>query len=604
MVDSARAVAEYASFQAFINCYLREIDEGIWLSQSELRDKVPTIDASDFVGQALELRLIEQDTVLLLDIAYRSEVGRHQIAKGFCVQHGRVQQEGFWSLLLLLVKEIFSSRSQSNSSRLKRKQLELTHRLTDSLQNMTRYLEQRWKDDYEPAVDFCGAEQCLVFGHWLHPTPKSRQGILDWQHAIVAPEMQGKFQLHYFAVKRSLIEQKSVLDVSAEQAIADQLGTGFDVAVSDDEVLIPTHPLQAQWLLFKPNVKEWLMQGLMRNLGPLGPDYCATSSVRTVYSPQSDWMFKLSLPVKITNSLRQNRNHELRAGVTMASLLARLNFSARFPQFQIISDPAYLTVKTQDQSESGFEVILRENIFKRDAANNVVCLAALLQDPWHPEQAQSELKRLIIEQANREDRTPAAVSRDWFDHYWRCAIEPCIQLFDTHGIALEAHQQNSLLSLHDGYPAIYFYRDNQGFYLAENLRPSLCEAHPPLRECDELFYPREMILDRFGYYLVVNQLFAVIHRFGADGLLTEKELLDDVRARLRRLLPKLTGNGRGFVERLLTRPSLAAKANLLTRVDDIDELDAELEMAVYCQLSNPLVESSSNRQLGKAVEYA
>lgn len=604
----SRDIAEQASFQAFVNCYLREVDAGRWVSARSFRRQFPSASVCLEGEQLLRLRLPGQQTVLLFDVLYRSEVGRHQIVSAFVWQNDELQHEGYWSVILLLVKELFHNRAVSIngsavSGRLKHRQLELTHRLTDSLQNMTRYLEQRWQQPFTPPLTFCPAEQSLIFGHWLHPTPKSRQGILDWQHELLTPELQGEFQLYYFAVHRDLVEQRSVLPESAEWLTRQTLGEEAD-ALDGHEVLVPTHPLQAQWLMSRPQVREWLLDGRLRELGPMGPCYRATSSVRTLYAPDQPWMFKLSLPVKITNSLRQNKNHELRAGVLMAGLLKKLAFSARFPQFQIILDPAYLTVKTPGGEESGFETIIRENPFAVDPGQPLACLAALVQDAWHPDQPASALKQLVLTQAAKEQRAPDQVALDWFEAYWRCAIEPCILLFDWHGIALEAHQQNSLLQLEDGYPTTYFYRDNQGFYLADNERSQLLQWQPELHGNCELFYPPEMIADRFGYYLIVNQLFSVVHRMGADQLVGETRLLTIVQEKLDVLAMTLSGNGRLLVERLLSAPSLPAKANLLTRVEDIDELEAELELASYGSINNPLKIEGRHHECGREVEYA
>ncbi|WP_439510548.1 IucA/IucC family C-terminal-domain containing protein [Marinimicrobium koreense] len=225
-----------------------------------------------------------------------------------------------------------------------------------------------------------------------------------------------------------------------------------------------------------------------------------------------------------------------------------------------------------------------------------------MQEPWHPRQRRAVLTELIERQALEEGRAPGAVARDWFDAYWHCAVEPCLVLFDHHGIALEAHQQNSLLRLAEGYPETYYYRDNQGFYLDEQQKPKLLQWQPTLDADSDLFYPTDAILDRFGYYLLVNQVFAVVDRLGADGLLAEAELIERVRDKLEALRLTLSGNGRVLIERWLTQTQLPAKANLLTRVEDIDELEADMELAAYTTIDNPLcVAARIERPLEEAV---
>ena len=74
-------------------------------------------------------------------------------------------------------------------------------------------------------------------------------------------------------------------------------------------------------------VRVLVRSGDIRHLGPAGPLFTATSSVRTVYCQDSAWMPKFSLPVRITNSKRVNRRHELEAGVAVDGRLRSKNQS-------------------------------------------------------------------------------------------------------------------------------------------------------------------------------------------------------------------------------------------------------------------------------------
>lgn len=600
-----RALAERASFQAFINGYLREIDGGSLWSIRQWRQRYPEAEISLAGDTLIELRLPAQDSVYLLDLSYVSRVGCHRIRAVFCRSSNQWAQESFWSALLALMKEIYQGRRVWVEGPIKTRQLELTYRLTDSLQNMIVYLQNRLRQQNQPDADeFIAAEQALVFGHWLHPTPKSRQGILDWQHTLFAPECGGEFPLHYFAVDRSLVMSATAEDGLDPESIALTAAEWPLEILQENEILVPSHPLQAQWLLSRPELQSYLRDGRIRSLGMMGRNFTATSSVRTVYSADFPWMFKFSIPVKITNSLRQNKKHELSAGLLMTRLCAGLDFFARHPQFSLIADPAYMTVEIPECRESGFEWIIRRNPFLRDAAQQKITLAALLHDGGVRPGEQSLLQRTLERLAQREMRDPLAVATDWFDRYWACAMEPLLRLLDEWGIALEAHQQNSVLDIRDGYPRHYFYRDNQGFYLARSEYKKLLGRLPQLAGCAELFYEKSMLFDRFGYYLLFNQLFAVIARLGSDGYGDEQFWLERSREKLRALQRDLTGLGREFIQRCLHSASLPSKANLLTRIQDIDELEAEMEMAVYVDIANPLLESGAHKLSATRVEYA
>lgn len=596
-----RVVAERASFQAFINGYLREVDGGSRWSIHQWQQRYPEATLPLTGPTLIELRLPAQECVLLLDVAYVSLVGCHKIQAVFCRRGVNWSRDGFWNALLALVKEIYQGRRVWVDGPVKTRQLELTYRLTDSLQNMIVYLRN---NPTAHAEDFIAAEQGLVFGHWLHPTPKSRQGILDWQHALFAPECHGEFQLHYFAVERCLVATGAAEDNLDPETIALEAGDWPLEILQENEILIPCHPLQAQWLIARQELQPYFRDGRIRSLGNLGRTFTATSSVRTVYRADFPWMFKFSIPVKITNSLRQNKKHELSAGLMMTRLCGSLDFFARFPRFSLVADPGYMAVEIADLKESGFEWIIRRNPFMRDHARQKVTMAALLQDSWHSDAPQSLLQRIIELQAQREARNAQTVARDWFDAYWNCAVEPLLHLLDEWGIALEAHQQNSVIDVSEAYPGHYFYRDNQGFYLARSQHKKLLTRLPQLAGCPELFYETSMLFDRFGYYLLFNQLFAVIARLGKDGYADEHFWLQRSREKFQALQRQLTGLGRDFIQRCLHSATLPSKANLLTRIQDIDELEAEQEMAVYVDIANPLQISHKQSTAAVVVEYA
>ena len=598
MGPSARAIAEQASFQAFLHGYLQEIDSGDWLTASQ-RTQDP---ASRFSGPwSCELALNTQRSRLAVDILYRSPLGRHR--------YGRVRQwlngRHCWSdvepfqAICLLVRELYALSGGMVPELRKLRELEFLHRLTDSYGVMTRYLEQRRNDPRLQANRFIDSEQSLVFGHATHPTPKSRQGMSEWQQGAYAPELTGRFRLHYFLVHRDCVQEDSDGPLSAS-VMAETLlqHDRASLNLPDNHALIPAHPLQAQWLQAQPGVLDAINQGLIHPMGALGPAFSATSSVRTVYSEQVEWMLKFSIPVKVTNSLRVNKAHELRAGVVMSRLIRQTGIGESEPGFRILQDPAYLTVALPGQTESGFEVIFRNNPFPPGQDQGVISIAALTQDPLPGRN--SRLLDLIEGLALNENRSLADVSRDWFQQYLLCAIGPALRLYDEHGIALEAHQQNSLLDIDGGYPSCYYYRDNQGYYLSESFRSQLTEQCPDLAETPELFYRDAMIRDRFCYYLIVNQLFSVMARFGVDDLIPETVLIKQFRHFLRSERTQLHGPAGTLVNLLLEDSRLPYKANLLTRIHDVDELNAELEMAVYTGIANPLrpvTQKTPNRNL-------
>lgn len=577
-MQSSRQIAEIATFQSFANCYLREVNPGI---RAMHRAAGGTVDC-------VEWSLPRQQMILRAEVTSPSLCGPHHFGRVW----GRGVSDATWrhieliSALHILVHECYRQVDEAQADALRGFELELLMRVLESYQQTALYIDRAAP---EPADGghFIEAEQSLVFGHWQHPTPKSRQGMTYWQQESYAPELRGQFKLHYFAAKRGDIRHDCARAVAAPEIVRSLVGPDANgIALGDDEYLLPMHPLQAEALLLDPDIRGLLGEGRLRHLGPAGPAFTATSSVRTVYGADADWMLKFSLPVRITNSVRLNRRQELEAGVAMAKLIDRIGFAERSRNFRIIQDPAYITLDLPGRSESGFEVILRENPFAGSGGRGVVTVAALTADPLPG--APSRLARLVETAALRAGENLADAALAWFRRYLDCAVEPLVRLYDDFGIALEAHQQNSLLDVGSGYPSVSYYRDNQGFYLSERYRSLIAGHVPETERIASLYFAESEIRDRFAYYLIVNQVFSVISRMGHDGLCDESLLLRELRAHIERYATRMSGAGRDFARHVLDLPTIVSKANLTTRLYDVDELQSSNAPSLYRPVPNPL----------------
>ncbi|RYD23133.1 MAG: short-chain oxidoreductase [Verrucomicrobiaceae bacterium] len=599
--------AAAASLQAFCNCYLREVDGGLWLDPASFTARSGLAPGAG-VRHVVELPLPHGRTTLALFVRYRSLVGRHAIAE----VHERPVGSPVWRRLdgltaqLRLIDEIYARHPGSPQ------RLELISRVVESHQVMDRYLTHRVaaKDDGKPAhqTSFIDSEQAVVTGHWLHPTPKSRQGMHAWQHPIYTPELNGHFRLQFFAARHGLVIQECLLDSPAEALSLEIACHGLEDTrhlhelVSRGYCILPVHPLQAAWLHEQPHVRELLATKSLLALGELGPSFTPTSSVRTVYSEKLDWMLKLSIPVKLTNSLRLNLKSELGDSVWVSQLLRKCRVEDEFPGFFLLEDPAYLGLDLPGMEETGFEAIFRTNPFRNRARHHAVhSIAALTEDPLH-EADHSRLCDLVRRLAEQRGLVLAEAARRWFDAYWEVAIAPVLGVYERHGIALEAHQQNVVIAFDaDGVPTASYYRDIQGTALSESHRESLVDLVPQLDALPKVFEPDDTIRNGLGYYLFFNHLYAIIHRFGADALLDEQDLLRLTRDKLVALRAGMDGLGAALIDMLLENDSLPCKANLLTRVEDRDEIESECELAVYAPIANPLAKGGAKDE-GKARE--
>ena len=578
MPPSSQAVAEAAAFRSFANGYLREIDPGIRVRHA-LPDGPP--------ARCVEWNLRSRRLAIRSEILSPSLCGAHAFGRLWT----RHPHEPRWRAvapmraLQELLGEAYSRADEGRGETARERELELLGRVLDSYRETARLLDLAGQE--ADATGFIAAERALVFGHWLHPTPKSRQGLTTWQARAYAPEEGGAFRLAVFAAQASLVRHDSAETRAAPDLALDLIGS--DAARLDlraGEIALPMHPLQAEALMLEPHVAALVEAGRLRPLGAFGPRFTATSSLRTVYAAESPWMAKFSLPVTLTNSLRVNRLAELKAGVAMARLLAKSGFGAHHPNFRILADPAYLTLHSPGREESGFETVLRENPFRNGAERGVATLAALTAEPLPGRP--SRLEALLRQVCPEGSAARAQAARTWFGRYLDCMLEPVVALYDGHGIALEAHQQNALLDVASGWPERGFYRDNQGFYLSEAARPRLLRDAPETGSIASLYFADGEIRRRLAYYLVVNQIFSVIARMGHDGLAREETLLDDLVRRLEAMAHRMTGAGRAFARSVLDGPTLCTKANLRVRLCDRDELASGDGSSNYIDMPNPL----------------
>lgn len=570
------AIAAAATFQSFANCYIREIDAGCAACMALDGCERRCLDWY-LSGPRLHLRAVLTSESQVGPKAFGALFSRHSGERGWR------EIDPLWAVQCLVQDLAEKTKHESRPGA----GLELMLR---TLQSCARIADLAAQTAAQPLDNrpqgFIESEQSLVFGHWMHPTPKSLTGMSDWQSAVYAPEGGGRFALTYFAAPRDRVRACSVAG-DLDAILRDMAGDLLDmVPLGENEMLLPMHPLQAEALLLQPQIQALMAAGGLRLLGSGGVRFTATSSVRTIASDDCDWMLKFSLPVKITNSLRLNRAHELEAGVVMARLVALLDIKTRLPKLGFLRDPAYLTLDLPGSSESGFEVILRENPYRGDRGEGVVSLAALTA-PALPGRRQ-RLAALIERLAGEAGLARTEAAHQWFDRYLDCAVTALVRLYDETGIALEAHQQNMLVDVSQGWPSKVIYRDSQGFYLSERHRPALTKALPELAEVADLFYPDAEIRRRFGYYLAVNQVFAVIHRMAAEGLADEACLLTRLRGHLTSLTRTLRGSGLDFVRHLLDDSTITTKANLGVRVAGIDELEGGAGASLYREMPNPL----------------
>ncbi|MFD7502804.1 IucA/IucC family protein [Streptomyces sp. NPDC059850] len=554
----------------------------------------------------LRLPLAASGTSLQVPVRYWSATGWHRFGEPV-LEHGPwdAPAVGAVALAALLTREAaYAARQEETDAEAS----ELIGRVADSVRRTAQFLAHRRAAPADPGAGtpFLSAEQALLLGHPLHPTPKSREGLSDAASPVCSPESRGSFPLHWFGVDRSVLACESAWTERGRTVPAERLAlslAGSGLRLPSGTVPLPLHPWQAQEIRHRPATAALFDAGLLHDLGPAGGHWHPTSSVRTVYRPGAAAMLKLSLGLRITNSRRENLRKELHRGVEVHRLLRsglaeqwRAAFPG-FPGFDIVRDPAWLAVDGPDGDPlTGLDVVIRHNPF--GPGDDAVCVAGLLSlRPWPGRPAmRSHLARLVARLAARTGRSSAAVSAEWFLRYLHTVVRPVLWLDGEAGIALEAHQQNTLVLLDpDGWPVGGRYRDNQGYYFRESRYDDLQRRLPGIGGGSDTFVSDEVTDERFAYYLGVNNILGVIGAFGSQRLADERVLLAAFR---RFLADAASGPGKlrsRLPARLLETPTLRCKANLLTRLRGLDELVGPVDtQSVYVTIANPLVTSAAS----------
>lgn len=580
---------ERLSVQNLINAYCFETGKGhVVAVENQSAEHKALSDGKPL----LMVTLKPLDSILAVPLERVSRLGQHRLATTPSVLKGTtwtaVSSVCAASLILEDIKQSYDGEGTLDASG-------VLKRWVESYQGLATILEHRMDeidDIVEPKQNFIETEQNLIYGHAMHPTPKGREGFYGNEWAQFAPETGSKTQLHYWLVHPSCIVEEFVdgdsITTALKNKLSDSMSQYQQQLLTDypDYKLLPLHPWQARFLQnehwFQP-LKEQLK---IHDMGLLGWSLHPTTSVRTLAAFDAPWMFKVSLSVAITNSVRINLPKECKRGLH-ACRIWRSHYgdelSSEFPSIGVLNDPAWVALNIDGRIIDESICILRDNIFTPDM--NVTNLASLSQD--HPTRVTNRFDALFKSIKRRTNESLDHIANQWFDTYLRVAFTPLIHMYYRHGVGFEVHQQNSLIELQDGYPTKFWARDNQGFgYIAE-YASSLIDAYPELISEGECVIPEDFADERFAYYLVGNTIFGLISAIARTQHVSEDVLLatfKETLMNLERQYPK-----RSLFDVLLRHPTLPFKGNLLTRMHALDELTAPVEsQSIYVDIPNPL----------------
>jgi L-2,3-diaminopropanoate---citrate ligase len=161
-----------------------------------------------------------------------------------------------------------------------------------------------------------------------------------------------------------------------------------------------------------------------------------------------------------------------------------------------------------------------------------------------------------------------ATGRAWLERYLTLSLRPLIRLLLRHGIGLEAHTQNSLVALDNGWPARFVVRDLEGAGLNRD-HPAVADRFAALISAGSpAVYDETEVWRRFAYFVVVNHLGQLIATL-AEHLGSQENELWVPAGEL--LAEEAVRHGAAAtaapLRRLLDGDGLPAKANLVSVVE-------------------------------------
>ncbi|MDI9830351.1 IucA/IucC family protein [Streptomyces sp. KAU_LT] len=487
------ARADALAIAPLLNCLLREVAE-------PQRDGAARADAPDDERRVHRLR----GSGRLLRV-----LGERRPAEPEVFTGGAWRRVGHAELVKLVADELRRHTGQSNH--------ELPAEMIDSRDALAALLAARARA-VPPDDLYLRSEQSLLTGHPYHPAPKARGGgpVAAW--LPYAPEAYARFPLTLLGLREDLVVEEG--DTTALDALG-EAPPGYR--------LLPAHP----WQLGLVDLAPAFADGRLVRLGTTAFDARPTAAIRTLYAPEPDLFLKFSLDVRITNDIRRLWRHDLmRLRRTDAAATAALAGQ----------DAAWLSDRGYRTASFAFEelaVLVRDGLRGRVRAGATPLLAAALVEGFEGSPLDAGVD-------------PAA----WWEAYLAQVVPPALTAFDTHGVVLEAHLQNTLVAVDaDGLPAQALFRDAEGVKLLGEVS-------------------RAAGWERLVYCLVVNHLAEVAGALGARH--RRYDPWPAVRRELaRHALPEIPA--------LLSAPTLPGKTNLLLRWTGADGADAR-----YLPLPNPL----------------
>ncbi|MBS7661744.1 iron transporter [Pseudomonas lalucatii] len=518
--------AQRHAIECLLNCYLREYALPRGEADLDCRDLDLPMSLRQLAARRILIRLPEGGRLALL-VERASALGRCRfLSAPYLKRPGQLWQAlGAAELARLLLAPLNGPERHGELLA----QIDNSLQITGTFLRHARAANQQAGDGPEPADSLLASEQHQVWGHALHPTPKSREGVALDALLACSPEVGACFALHWFRVDPALIRHQG----------ADPRATLRQLGGHDDRY--PCHPWEVARILADPLVKQAQALGLMEHLGPQGLTLYPTSSVRTLYHPDLAYFLKFSVHVRLTNCVRKNAWYELDSAVALTELLTPLmdELAREQPGFALMPEPAASTLdlgalgsleQAREVTEC-FGILYRQNL-DADCRRRYRPQVAMALFTWD-RHGQSVAQAAVERSAGRLGVGYAEAALRWFAGYAEQLLGGVLHCLFRRGVVLEPHLQNTLLGFDaDDLPCRVWIRDLEGTKLVPEHWPAARLAHLAERTRASLYYDADKAWKRVVYCTLVNNLGEAIFHLAAGDETLERRLWRQLGERL------------------------------------------------------------------------
>ncbi|KAF3281543.1 hypothetical protein TWF970_002100 [Orbilia oligospora] len=460
-------------------------------------------------------------------------------------------------------------------------------------------------DLYSPSDITLELDDFDAEGHPTHPCRRTRLRFSPADSLAFAPDSGAIVSGKIVAVRRDQL-------VLSEPSFSDVLRRHYpfindaaSAALSrrgkkpDEFELVLVHPFQFETVL--PRIyKSEINFGIIVPIPEVTIACRATSSTRTLMSTAPGIQgkrlsFKTAIDVQITSTCRTISHESVRNGPYVSALLTRLLSGE--PRISCIAERASVAFSPEANCtasrQRGLSMLLRDDVADYIKPGEIIigCAGLITKSPMSGKPLVVEVVNSLAQSDNHELTT-----RKFIDKYADLLLSAALPLLWRHGIALEAHLQNTLLVLDASRnPVRLLLRDFAGLRVnLDKLKESGEDITKiPCPESRTMLADDEDIHCKFTHSVIFTNLCPVVDAL--SEIVSPSLLWEVIRARVTKVyevftkdLPKTDTSVENFANehfyRLTSTPVLPQKALLTMRV----LAKTSGGMDYYTMQSNPL----------------